>query len=141
MKKMLLLAALTYGPFTINAQTISKGLKGSAVNVIPTLIVQDQMDLGEMDGLKDTEFELRFVNTGTAPITVRKVSTTEFITVKDFTKVAVPPGGEGVVRLQHRPDAAGDFLEMVVIESDAVNAMAITKVYGSIAQANAGRRK
>lgn len=141
MKKMILLATLTFGITQLNAQTIGQGKKGAMVNITPTLIVADRMDLGGMEKMKDTEFELRFTNTGQTPITVRKVSTTEFLAVKDFPKSAILPGGTGVIRLQHRPDSGGDFLEMVVIESDAANAMAITKVFGNIALADAGRKK
>lgn len=138
---MILLVTLTFGITHLNAQTIGQGKKGAMVNITPTLIVADRMDLGEMDKMKDTEFELRFTNTGQTPITVRKVSTTEFLSVKDFPKTAILPGGIGVICLQHRPDSEGDFLEMVVIESDAANAMAITKVFGNISLADAGRKK
>jgi len=140
MKKMILLSILTFGFEHLNAQTIGQGKKGAMVDVTPTLIVSDRMDLGEMDNLKDTEFELRFTNSGQTPITVRKVSTTEFLAVKDFPKTAIQPGEIGIIRLQHRPDSGGDFLEMVVIESDAANAMAITKVFGNIALADVGKK-
>ena len=99
-----------------------------------TLLVEsNRIDLGESIDLKNSDIQVKVKNVGSKPINIGKVSTTAFLKVKSKPETAILPGHEGLITLVHEPQDDGQFLETLVIESDASNKMEVLKVFGTIA--------
>jgi hypothetical protein len=141
MKKLLVIPMLGLLMVTAMAQETKEVNKKTAVPAFKTLMVEsNQIDLGDMVDLKDQEVQIKVKNVGSTPILIRKVSTTAFLRVKSFPKEAIQPGQEAIVVVKHTPQQDGQFLETMVLESDASNTMEILKVFGSIATKQASAK-
>lgn len=128
---MLTLVLFTSASF---AQETKELKKKTAVPKVKTLKVEsNQIDLGDEVDMKEREVQVKVKNEGTTPIHVTKISTTAFLEVKSFPKEAILPGQEALVVLKHVPRQEGQFLETLVVESDASNTMEVLKIFGTIA--------
>ena len=62
--------------------------------------------------------EFRFKNIGAEPLTLKSVDSGCKCTVTDFTKGAIPPGGEGVIKATYDAKHVGVFYKMVFIKTN-----------------------
>lgn len=141
MKNGFIAAVLILASLGATAQhSVTKGTK-KAISEKKTLEVkQNQIELGENMELKKTEFDVTVSNTGEKPINVKRVVTTAFLSPKENHGFALQPGESKVVKMVHQPANTGQFMETMVIESDASNTMEVIKVFGTIADKKASAK-
>lgn len=133
MKKSIALLFLVIFASTSFAQQTNELKRKTTVQAVKTLKLEsNQIDLGDEVALKGRELQIKMKNEGPNPIHIKKVSTTEFLSVSSFPKEAIQPGQETVLIVKHMPREDGQFLETLVVESDASNTMEVLKVFGTI---------
>ncbi|WP_235938162.1 DUF1573 domain-containing protein [Chitinophaga solisilvae] len=70
---------------------------------------------------KKDSVTITFVNTGKKPLKVENIVSDCTCTVGEFTKVAVPPGEKGTIKVVVSGVSAGSFKRMMRVYSNAVN--------------------
>jgi hypothetical protein len=134
MKKSIAMFTLVLITSASFAQETKELKRKTEVPTLKTLQVEsNQIDLGDEVALKEREVQVKVKNVGNTPIQLSKISTTAFLMVKSFPKEAIQPGQESVVVVKHIPKEDGQFLETLVVESDASNTMEVLKIFGTIA--------
>ena len=101
----------TISVYCENADPVILSIKGNVIKgtedatKVPTLSLKEDIynfgEIGETDGYAEHAFT--FVNTGTAPLTVSRVTATCGCTKPEWTQVPVQPGKEGVVIITYDP--------------------------------------
>lgn len=94
---------------------------------------RESHDFGRvLRGEGDVSVEFRFTNEGTAPLVVKKATTTCSCTTVEFSKKPIMPGKQGTIRIIYSPNKlpAETFHKAIKVFSNDPRGMQIITIHG-----------
>lgn len=89
-------------------------------------------DFGEIVQGTPVTHTFKVVNTGTEPLNISNVKASCGCTATDYTKEAIPPGGEGFVQARYNAAAAGVFNKSVTVTYNVANQRELLRLKGTV---------
>ncbi len=89
-------------------------------------------DFGEIVQGTPVTHTFKVVNTGAEPLNISNVKASCGCTATDYTKEAIPPGGEGFVQARYNAAAAGVFNKSVTVTYNAANQRELLRLKGTV---------
>lgn len=89
-------------------------------------------DFGEIPQGTPVTHTFKVVNTGEEPLNISNVKASCGCTATDYTKEAIPPGGEGFVQARYNAAAAGVFNKSVTVTYNVANQRELLRLKGTV---------
>jgi hypothetical protein len=87
---------------------------------------EETHDFGDLMQGGDASYVFKFTNTGTADLVISGAKGSCGCTVPKWSTEAVPPGGEGEIKVQYDSNRIGGINKSVTVNSNAVNQPVMT---------------
>lgn len=78
----------------------------------------------------------KVTNTGSEPLTITNVKASCGCTATEYTREAIPPGGEGIVQARYNAAAEGNFNKSVTVTYNTENQRELLRLTGIVQTAN-----
>ena len=117
------------------ATTVAAPAVGNAGTTTATTTVEWQNkvhDFGEIEQNNPVTHTFKVTNTGEEPLKITNVKASCGCTATDYTKEAIPPGGEGFVQARYNAAAPGVFNKSVTVTYNAANQRELLRLKGTV---------
>lgn len=117
------------------ATTVAAPAAGNAGATASTTTVEwanTVHDFGEITQNNPVTHTFKVTNTGEEPLKITNVKASCGCTATDYTKEAIPPGGEGFVQARYNAAAPGVFNKSVTVTYNAANQRELLRLKGTV---------
>lgn len=91
-------------------------------------------DFGEIPQGDPVTHTFKVVNTGDQPLTIADVKASCGCTATEYTREAIPPGGEGIVQARYNAAAIGVFNKSVTVTYNTATQREILMLKGTVSE-------
>lgn len=130
MKKILFLTGFAVVGLIFMAATVKPG--GSGFGMAKFKWTETTHEFGKIPQGKPVTAEFKFKNSGEAPLVISSVKGSCGCTVTDYTKEAVSPGKEGVVKATFNAASAGVFNKTVTVTANVEGGSETLTIKGEV---------
>lgn len=130
MKKLLFLAGFAIAGLILMAASINPGVTGFGMAKFSW--TKTTHDFGKIPQGTPVSAEFKFKNSGDVPLVISSVKGSCGCTVTDYTKEAVAPGKEGVVKATFNAASAGVFNKTVTVTANVEGGSEVLTIKGEV---------